>query len=67
LRKLAIKSSGFLPGGAIGNLFAKLVPLAKLLPDNLDNIFGVGVILGKNQRLRYFRPCQGKSRSIACF
>src|SRR5699024_4875467 len=35
--------------GGVGNLFAELVSLAELVPNNLNNIIGVAVGLGKDQ------------------
>ena len=37
--------------GFIGDFFAKLIALAKLFSHDMDNIIGVAVIFGKNQRL----------------
>ena len=42
--------------GGVGNLFAELVSLAELIPDNLNNIIGVAVSLGKDQGFGDFRP-----------
>ena len=42
--------------GGIGDLFAEIIALAKFLPDDLDNIVGVTVALGKNQGLGHFPP-----------
>ena len=36
--------------GGIGDLFTEVVPFAKFLPDNLDNIVRMAVGLGKYQR-----------------
>ena len=38
-------------GAAVGNLLRKLVAAAKLYAQNFDDLFGVGVILGKDQGL----------------
>ena len=35
--------------GGVGNLFAELVSLAELFPDNLDDVVGVAVGFGENQ------------------
>ena len=42
--------------GRVGDLLAELVPLAELLPDDLDDVVGVAVRLGKDQRLGNFAP-----------
>ncbi len=46
---------GLLARGAVGDLLAELVALAELLPDDLDDVFGVRIILGEDQRLGHFR------------
>ena len=40
-------------GGLVGDLLAELVPLAKLLANDLDDVLGVGVVLGEDEGLRY--------------
>lgn len=35
--------------GGVGDFFAELVPLAELLPDNLDDVVGVAVRFCENQ------------------
>src|SRR5439155_4717772 len=45
---------GLFAGGAVGDLLGEVVALAELLADDLDDIFGVAVVLGKDERLRYF-------------
>ena len=42
--------------GRVGDLLAELVSLAELLPDDLDDVVGVAVRLGKDQRLGDFAP-----------
>ena len=40
--------------GAVGDLLAEVVALAELLADDADDVVGVGVVLGEDQRLRHF-------------
>lgn len=41
--------------GLVGDLFAKIVTLAKDLAANMDDVLGVGVVLGEDERLRHER------------
>ena len=38
-------------GGAIGDLLCEVVPLAEFLAHDLDDVVGVGIVLGEDQRL----------------
>jgi hypothetical protein len=42
----------FRAGGAVGNLLAEVVSFAELLAHDLDDIVGVGVVLGEDECLR---------------
>ena len=41
--------------GLVGDLFAEVVALAKDLAAEVDDVLGVGVVLGENERLRHER------------
>ena len=45
---------GLFAGGAVGDLLGEVVALAELFADDLDDVFGVGVVLGEDERLRHF-------------
>ena len=40
--------------GLIGDLLAEIIPLPEFFPNDLDDVVGVAIGLGKNQRLRRF-------------
>ena len=42
------------PFRAVGDLLSELIALAEIFPDGVDDIFGVAVVLGEDQRLRDF-------------
>ncbi len=42
---------GLLAGGPVGDLLGEVVALAELFADDLDDILGVGVVLGEDERL----------------
>lgn len=44
-----------------GDLLAEFIALAKLLPDDLNDIIRMAIGLGKNQRLGYFAAMAGKA------
>ncbi len=41
------------PGGAIGDLLGELIALAELLAEDFNDVFRVGVVLGKDKGLRH--------------
>ena len=45
---------GLFAGGAVGDLLGEVVALAELFADDLDDVFGVAVVLGEDERLRHF-------------
>ena len=47
---------GLFAGGPVGDLLGELVAFAELLADDLDDIFGVAVVFGEDERLWYFGP-----------
>ena len=40
-------------GGAVGDLLAEVVALAEFLADDRDDVIGVGVVLGEDERFRH--------------
>ena len=45
---------GLFAGRAVGDLLGEVVALAEFFANDLDDIFGVAVVLGEDERLRHF-------------